>query len=87
MIRALRGYALPHDSPSRGLLDPLSTHALAVKDGIDEMLEQLNLTDDEREALEGDREAVTALAERLADTPPPPAPLPGTSERPAPSSH
>ncbi|MFF2426844.1 hypothetical protein [Streptomyces mirabilis] len=42
---------------------------LAVKDGIDEMLEQLNLTDDEREALEGDREAVTALAERLADTP------------------
>lgn len=41
---------------------------LAVKDGIDEMLEQRNLTDDEREALEGDREAVTALAERLADT-------------------
>lgn len=32
------------------------------------MLEQRNLTDDEREALEGDREAVTALAERLADT-------------------
>lgn len=60
---------------------------LAVKDGIDQMLEQLDLTDDEREALEGDREAVTALAERLADTPTPPAPLPGTSERPAPSSH
>ncbi|MEU0375587.1 hypothetical protein ABZ070_36965 [Streptomyces sp. NPDC006283] len=34
---------------------------LAVKDGIDEMLEQLNLTDDEREALEGDREAVADL--------------------------
>lgn len=27
------------------------------------------MTADEREALEGDREAVTALAERLADTP------------------
>ncbi|MFJ1561402.1 hypothetical protein [Streptomyces mirabilis] len=49
---------------------------LAVKDGIDEMLEQLNLTDDEREALEGDREAVTALAERLADTPTPAGPTP-----------
>ncbi|MEV5047950.1 tyrosine-type recombinase/integrase [Streptomyces griseoincarnatus] len=44
---------------------------LAVKDGIDQMLERLDLTDDEREALEGDREAVTALAERLADTPTP----------------
>ena len=49
---------------------------LAVKDGIDQMLEQLNLTDDEREALEGDREAVTALAERLADTPTPTGPTP-----------
>ncbi|MFE4966191.1 hypothetical protein [Streptomyces sp. NPDC056660] len=44
---------------------------LAVRDGIDQMLEQLDLTDEEREALEGDREAVTALAERLADTPTP----------------
>ncbi|MCX4615666.1 tyrosine-type recombinase/integrase [Streptomyces mirabilis] len=60
---------------------------LAVKDDIDEMLEQLNLTDDEREALEGDREAVTALAERLTDTPTPAGPThTGTSERPAPSS-
>lgn len=33
------------------------------------MLEQLNLTDDEREALEGDREAVAALAERLSEVP------------------
>jgi hypothetical protein len=40
------------------------------------MLEQLDLTDDEREALEGDREAVTALAERLADTPTPADPTP-----------
>ncbi|MFG3023851.1 hypothetical protein ACGFZQ_35870 [Streptomyces sp. NPDC048254] len=40
------------------------------------MLEQLDLTDDEREALEGDREAVTALAERLADTPTPAGPTP-----------
>ncbi|WP_329437794.1 hypothetical protein [Streptomyces canus] len=47
------------------------------------MLEQLDLTDDEREALEGDREAVTALAERLADTPTPAGPTPrelGTSD-------
>ncbi|MFD4262689.1 hypothetical protein ACFWR9_35015 [Streptomyces sp. NPDC058534] len=49
---------------------------LTVKDGIDQMLEQLNLTDDEREALEGDREAVTALAERLVDTPTPAGPTP-----------
>lgn len=40
---------------------------LAVKDGISEMLEQLDLTDDERAALEGDREAVDGLIERLAD--------------------
>ncbi|WP_327731427.1 tyrosine-type recombinase/integrase [Streptomyces sp. NBC_00487] len=56
---------------------------LAVKDGIDQMLEQLDLTNDEREALEGDREAVTALAERLADTPTPAGPTPrelGTSD-------
>ncbi|MDF2269669.1 hypothetical protein P2Q00_30185 [Streptomyces coacervatus] len=33
-------------------------------------------TDDEREALEGDREAVTALAERLADTHTPAGPTP-----------
>ncbi|WP_307672391.1 hypothetical protein [Streptomyces sp. V4I2] len=49
---------------------------LAVKDGIDQMLEQLDLTDDERDAREGDREAVTALAERLADTPTPAGPTP-----------
>lgn len=44
--------------------------------------EQLDLTDDEREALERDREAVSALAERLADTPTPADPTPselGTS--------
>lgn len=40
------------------------------------MLEQLDLTDDERDALEGDREAVTALAERLADIPTPAGPTP-----------
>lgn len=43
----------------------------------------VDLTDDEREALEGDREAVTALAERLADTPTPAGPTPkelGTTE-------
>jgi hypothetical protein len=45
---------------------------LAVREGIDQMLEQLDLT----EALEGDREALTALAERLADTPTPAGPTP-----------
>ncbi|MFP1630062.1 hypothetical protein ACLB9X_34205, partial [Streptomyces sp. 5K101] len=49
---------------------------LAVKDGINQMLERLDLTDDEREALEGDRKAVAALTERLADTPPPAGPTP-----------
>ncbi|MFE1936336.1 hypothetical protein ACFW95_39315 [Streptomyces sp. NPDC059474] len=47
-----------------------------MRDGIDQMLEQLDLTDDEREALEGDREALMALAERLADTPTPAGPTP-----------
>jgi hypothetical protein len=50
---------------------------LAVKDGIDQMLEQLDLTEEERAALDGDREAVTALAGRLADTPTPAGPTPG----------
>ncbi|NEA28476.1 tyrosine-type recombinase/integrase [Actinomadura bangladeshensis] len=49
---------------------------LAVKDGIEEMLEQLDLTDDERQALQGDRDAVAALAERLADIPTPAGPTP-----------
>ncbi|WP_330294041.1 hypothetical protein [Streptomyces sp. NBC_00576] len=40
------------------------------------MLEQLDLTDAEREALEGDSKAVTTLAERLADTPTPAGPTP-----------
>ncbi|MBT2472307.1 hypothetical protein J7E97_31785 [Streptomyces sp. ISL-66] len=49
---------------------------LAVKDGINKMLEQVDLTDDEREALEGDRDAVTALTQRLADIPTPAGPTP-----------
>jgi hypothetical protein len=40
------------------------------------MLEQLDLTDDERDALEGDRDAITALAEKLADVPTPAGPTP-----------
>jgi len=36
------------------------------------MLKQLSLTDEEKEALEGDRDAVAALIERLADIPAPP---------------
>ncbi|MGW0208978.1 hypothetical protein ACWDZ8_25315 [Streptomyces sp. NPDC003233] len=68
LARARCPFYLPKDS-ARGQL-------LAVKDGIDQMLEQLDLTADEREAIEGDREAVTALAERLADTPTPAGPTP-----------
>jgi hypothetical protein len=49
---------------------------LAVKEGINTMLEQIDLTDDEREALEGDRDAVTALVQRLADIPTPAGPTP-----------
>ena len=40
------------------------------------MLEQLDLTDDEREALEGDRDALAVLAERLAQVPTPAGPTP-----------
>lgn len=49
---------------------------LKVKDGIQQMLEQLDLTTDEREALEGDREAVEALLDRLANVPTPAGPTP-----------
>jgi integrase len=49
---------------------------LAVKDGVDQMLERLTLTDDERAALEGDRDALAALAERLAKVPTPAGPTP-----------
>ncbi|MFF3959101.1 hypothetical protein ACFYY1_38800 [Streptomyces sp. NPDC001890] len=47
-----------------------------MKDGINTMLEQLDLTDGERTALEDEREAVTALAERLAGIPTPAGPTP-----------
>ncbi|WP_414942506.1 hypothetical protein [Amycolatopsis sp. cmx-11-51] len=40
------------------------------------MLERLTLTDDERAALEGDRDALAALAERLANVPTPAGPTP-----------
>ena len=49
---------------------------LEVKSGIEQMLEQLDLTDDERQALEDDREAITALAAKLADVPTPAGPTP-----------
>jgi integrase len=58
---------------------PKSTSAgqvLSVKDGIDRMLETVDLTDEERDALEGDRDALTALAERLATIPTPAGPTP-----------
>ena len=44
---------------------------LAVKEGIGRMLERVDLTDEERAVLEGDREVLTSLAERLADVPTP----------------
>lgn len=40
------------------------------------MLETVGFTDDEREALQGDRDAITALAKGLAKTPPPAGPTP-----------
>ena len=49
---------------------------LSVKDGIDRMLETVDLTDEERDALEGDRDALTALAGRLASIPTPAGPTP-----------
>ncbi len=45
------------------------------------MLEQLDHTDDERQALEGDREAITALAAKLANVPIPAAPAIGAYRR------
>jgi len=56
--------------------DSTAGQLLAVKDGIDRMLEQLDLTDDERSALEGDRDALVALSDRLADVPTPAGPTP-----------
>ncbi|MEU3188398.1 tyrosine-type recombinase/integrase [Streptomyces sp. NPDC006923] len=56
--------------------DSSAGQILAVKDGIAKMLETVDLTDDEREALEGDRDAISALAKRLADTPTPAGPTP-----------
>ena len=49
---------------------------LAVKDGVEQMLEQLDLTEEERAALEGDRDALATLAERLATVPTPAGPTP-----------
>ncbi|MFC3895727.1 hypothetical protein ACFOWZ_29980 [Lentzea rhizosphaerae] len=49
---------------------------LEVEDGVDQMLERLILTSEERAALEGDRDALTALAERLAKIPTPAGPSP-----------
>ena len=53
-----------------------SGQLLQVKDGIDHMLENLVLTDEERDALEGDRNTVTQLANRLASLPTPAGPTP-----------
>jgi hypothetical protein len=61
-------FYLPKESSAGRLLE--------VKDGVDQMLERLTLTDDERAALEGDRDALAALAERLANVPTPAGPTP-----------
>jgi hypothetical protein len=61
-------FYLPKESSAGRLLE--------VKDGVDQMLERLALTDDERATLEGDREAIVALAERLAGVPTPAGPTP-----------
>jgi hypothetical protein len=53
-----------------------SGQLLSIKDGVGKMLEQLDLTDEERQALEGDRDALAALAARPADTPTPAGPAP-----------
>ena len=48
---------------------------------------QLDLTDDERQALEGGREAITALAAKLADVPTPAGPTPNQLRPRADPSH
>jgi hypothetical protein len=40
------------------------------------MLERVDLTDEERAVLEGDREVLTGLVDRLADVPTPAGPTP-----------
>ena len=42
---------------------------LEAKDGLQRMLVQIPLTDEERAAVEGDQDAVDRLLDRLADTP------------------
>ncbi|PKW18677.1 tyrosine-type recombinase/integrase [Saccharopolyspora spinosa] len=61
-------FYLPKESSAGRLLE--------VKDGVENMLERLDLTDDERTALEGDRDALAGLANRLAKVPTPAGPTP-----------
>jgi DDE domain len=74
--------------PMRGLKQGRANagQLLAVKDGIQQLLEQFELTDDERAVLEGDRDALAALVERLADPRPRQGPHPGSWARPTRSS-
>jgi integrase len=44
---------------------------LAIKEGIDRMIERVDLTDEERAVLEGDREVLSNFVCRLADVPTP----------------
>ena len=56
---------------------------LEAKDGLQRMLVQIPLTDDERAAVEGDHDAVDRLLDRLADTPTPAGPTPRDLDQPA----
>ena len=49
---------------------------LEAKDGLQRMLVEIPLTDEERAAVEDDHGAVDRLLDRLIDTPTPPAPTP-----------
>ena len=77
--RPVRGHGAPLTQSERFFYLPKHSSAgqlLSVKDGVQQMLEQLDLTDEERAALEGDLDALTALAERLASVPTPAGPTP-----------
>jgi site-specific recombinase XerD len=58
------------------------TQLLEAKDGLQRMLVQIPLTDDERAAVEGDEQAVDRLLNQLADTPTPAGSTPRTITQP-----
>ena len=50
---------------------------LAAKEGIQLMLKQMDLTDEDRVVLEGDRAVLSSGVDQLADIPTPAGPTPG----------